>query len=244
MSKQIKIDISPKMKFGVSAKPGEITFGTHAHLNHFTPPKGLQLRLLTAVENMKKANAKMNQVPKNRSIKTMLVELNQARSIITLASTQRMALLSNYQELKELKENASTFEARKKYQKRAEQEYRKVKQRERLIKDANEYEKRLKEHLTVALKNEVQTKKLKPKGVLKTLSEKEKEEADGLLDTRNLYTKRIERIQNEIKSGKLSTTQLIDRKVMLKDAELSLEHTNQLLKDLTKRTQKQAPKKN
>jgi hypothetical protein len=156
-----------------------------------------------------------------------------------------MALLSNYQELKELKENASTLEVRKKYQKRAEQEYRKVRERENLIKEAQEYERRLKEHLTVALKNEVTIKTKKPKiTILRTLNEREKEDANGLLDTRNLYTKRIERIKGEIKNGKLSTAQLMDRRIMLKDAELSLEHTNQLLKDLTKRTQKQVPKKN
>lgn len=232
------------MKFGVSAKPGEITFGTHAHLNHYTPPKGLELRLLLAAEKMRKANAKMSQVQKNRSIKTMLVELNQVRSALTLASTQRMALLTNYQELKELKERASSLEARNKYQKRAEREYAKVKKRERLIKEASEYESRLKEHLTIALNNKGKIKKSKPAAVLKKLSEKELEDANGLLDTRNLYTKRKAKLLEELKTGKLSTAQLVNKKIMLKDTELSLEHTNLLLKKLTNRVQNQRVKKN
>lgn len=238
------------MKFGVSAKPGEITFGTHSHLNHYTPPKGLQLKLLIAMEKLKKANVKMSQVPKNRSIKTMLVELNQVRSVLTLASTQRMALLSNYQELKELKEKASTLEARKKYQKRAEQEYRKVKERERLIKDANEYEKRLKEHLTIALSNEVElkTKKTKTQTIATKLSEREEEEANGLLDTKLLYQKRMESLRKVIGAGKLSTVQLVEKRMQLRDTELSLEHTNELLrkfaKTLTKQPQKQSAKNN
>ena len=245
MAPLIKIGIDPKKRFGVSAKPGEITFGTHTHLNHYIPPQGLELRLLIAQRKMRTANAKMLQVPKNRSIKTMLAELNQVRSVLALASAQRMALLSNYQELKMLKEKATTS-ARKKYQKRAEREYTKVRSKEKLINDAREYEKRLKEHLTKALSNKVElkTKKSQKEVNAKTLGEEEKENVDMLLDTRLLYTKRRTTLLAEIKTGKLSTNELVRKRMQLTDTELSLEHTNQLLKDLTKPPQKSKAKKN
>lgn len=239
MPRRIKITINPKSMFGVSAKPGEITFGTHAHLNHYQPPKGLELRLLKAQEKMRKANIRVRKAPKNMSIKTMLAELEQIRSALALATTQRLALLSNYRELKELKERASTFEARKKYQRRAEREYAKVKEKEKLTKDARELETRLKEHLTVALSQEVKIKTKKPAITAKReLTQREREDADGLLDTKILYEKRIARIREEIKSGKLSTAELIGRRMSLKDAELSLDHTNYLLRNLTKPLQK------
>ncbi len=245
MANRIKIKIDPKKKFGASAKKGEIAFRTLAHLNIFKKIHPVELRLIKAEAELEKTEALMKRAPQNRSINTMLLSLKRLESMEQFFFAQRMALLTNYRELKDLEQKASTENNAQISRMAARSTYKQVMRLEDLLQNIHAKEKVYKDHLTIALKSEIKLKSKKPKPVVqKVLSESEKEDANGLLDTRNLYTKRIERIQDEIKMGKLSTAQLIDRRMMLKDAELSLEHTNQLLKDLTKPPQKQSSKKN
>jgi len=243
MTPSIKIKVDPKKRFGVSAKPGEITFGTHAHLNHFNPQSEIELRLLIAQKKMKKANERMKNVKENRSIKTMLETLNATKATKELASTQKMALLSNYKELKALKAKTKDKITAKRYQQRAEQTYRKVRQREDILGEAQEFEEILKEHLTIALRNNKKKVRIKKP---KIFTEKEKKEADQLLDTKILYAKRKALILEKIKRGKLSKTDSFNLQLALNDTDLSLEDTNRLLRKLVnnpKAPKQKRPKK-
>jgi NADH dehydrogenase/NADH:ubiquinone oxidoreductase subunit G len=244
MAQSIKIKYSPKSKLLLSAKPGELKFGKYSSLVEYSPPKGIELRLLQAEANLRKTNELVKKAPKNRSIKTMLIELKRTRAIKQSAWAQRMALLLNYNALLQAEKKAVTSETAEKIKKRAELVAKKVENLEALIKNSTELETRIQNHLTLALSQEVKIKKKKTATITKReLTQREKEDADGLLDTKTLYEKRIARINKEIKSGKLSTSELIDRRLSLTDARLSLKHTNQLLRDLTKPLQKQGSKR-
>lgn len=249
MSKSIKIKYNTKNKFLVSAKPGELRFGKFTPLINYSPPKGLELRLLQAEANMRKTSEMVKKAPKNRSIQTMLAELKRTKAIKQSASVQRMALLSNYNSLRQMEKKAVTPETALKINQRAELVAKKAEKLEALIKNSTELETRIQKHLTLTLSQEVKAKTKKPKPVVqKVLSEREKEEADNLLDAKSRYDKRKADILRRINEGKLSTTDLINQKMELKETELNLEHINWLLKDLAsqsvKKDQKTKAKKN
>ncbi|MDD4128120.1 MAG: hypothetical protein PHY04_00080 [Candidatus ainarchaeum sp.] len=245
MPKQIKITINPKMRFGASAKPGEITFGTHTHLTQYKKPSKIELRLLKTQKAFKETSELMKKIAPNRSIKTMLAELKRVQAINQFSSAQRMALISNYSELKGLAKKTTTLELKKRFEQKAQTTYDRVKKLEELMQNSRIIEENLKEHLTLALNQKEKPKKKKANHTIKkTLSEREKEYANQLLDAKNLYSKRITRIQNEINNSKLSTPQLIYKRMMLKEAQLGLEQTNERLINLTNPSKKQVLKKN
>ncbi|MGI6589138.1 MAG: hypothetical protein ACOX1V_00525 [Candidatus Iainarchaeum sp.] len=245
MAKPIKIKFTSKKMLGVSAKAGEIGFGTHTQLTHYKQPNKIELRLLKAQEAFRKTSQLMKKITPNRSIKTMLVELKRVQAINQFSSAQRMALLSNYNELQVLIRKTTNPKARKKLKRKARSTYARVKNLEKLMNNSRELEENLKRYLTLALTQKEKTKTKKTKrAVQKTLSEAEQNQANQLLDRRNTYTKRITKLQNEIKHKDLSTTQLINKKLMLKEAELELKQTDKLLKNLTTPLQKSLTKKN
>jgi len=245
MASLIKIGIDPKKRFGVSAKPGEITFGTHSHLLHYTPPQGLKLRLLIAKKRIKTATNEVRKVQRNRSIRTMLATLNATKAARKLALTERMAFLLEFQRLKTLQERSKNEKTAKRYQQQANQVYRKIRRREAIMKDAMEIEEKLKVPLTKALSNktELKTKKMQTK-VTPPLNESEKKDIDLLLDTKSMYVKRRESLLKEIRRGNLSTAELIRKRMQLNDTELSLKDTNRLLRNMVNSSQKAKVKKN